>query len=188
MVFLLNVGEPRENTTITITTAQGDLSFKPGDVKYGIGLYKLGGRVYIDPVPASTQLSHTPDEEDYPATASAPNGDTWLAYVQFHHSPDYLKLRVSPRPTPTDFSAYKESTGGDQIWARKYANGAWGEPIAITEKGGDLYRPAVAVDGHGRAWISGRRTSKVISMYSRELSMGRISRNAFGFLRSRVPM
>ena len=151
--FLLDIERVTANTSIAVTTAQGDFDFKPGDLKYGEGLYKLGGRVYIDPVPTSTRLTNTPEEEDYPATASALNGDIWLAYVQFHHSPDYLKLRTSPKPTPSDFSAYKEPTGGDQIWARKYANGAWGEPVAITDKGRDLYRPAVAVDGHDRPWV-----------------------------------
>jgi hypothetical protein len=151
--FLLNITGMTENTAIAITTAQGDFRFKPADVKYGAGLYKLGGRVYIDPVPASTRVSHSAGENDYPATASEPNGDIWLVYVEFHHSADYLKLRVSPKPTPTDFSVYKEPTGGDQIFARKYTRGVWGEPIPITEKGGDLYRPAVAVDGRGRAWV-----------------------------------
>lgn len=151
--FLINLEQVSKATTISMTTAQGDFAFKPSEIQYGTGLYKLGGRVYVDAVPASTRLSNTPEEEDYPATASAPNGDVWLAYVQFHHSPDYLKLRVSPKPTPTDFSTYKQPTGGDQIWARRYSNGAWGEPVAITGKGGDLYRPAVAVDGNERAWI-----------------------------------
>src|SRR6202011_1979074 len=31
--------------------------------------------------------------------------------------------------------------------------GSWSEPIAVTAPGGDLYRPAVAVDGAGRAWV-----------------------------------
>jgi hypothetical protein len=130
-----------------ITTAQGNFRFTPADLKYGTGLYKLGGRVYIDPVPASKRLSNAPGEEDYPATASAPNGDVWLAYVEFHHSPDYLRLRVSPKPTPTDFSTYKQPTGGDQIWARKYSNGAWGQPIAITEKGGRARNRRVCAKG-----------------------------------------
>ena len=151
--FLLTVSGVTESTAIAITTAQGNFRFTPADLKYGTGLYKLGGRVYIDPVPASKRLSNAPGKEDYPATASAPNGDVWLAYVEFHHSPDYLGLRVSPKPTPTDFSTYKQPTGSDQIWARKYSNGAWGQPIAITEKGGDLYRPAVAVDGRGWPWV-----------------------------------
>ena len=32
----------------------------------------------------------------------------------------------------------------------RYANSAWSEPIAITEERGDLFKPAVAVDGTWR--------------------------------------
>jgi hypothetical protein len=53
----------------------------------------------------------------------------------------------------SEFSELKVPTGGDQILLRKFSNGVWGEPIAITEPGEDLYRPAVAVDGSGRPWV-----------------------------------
>jgi hypothetical protein len=62
-------------------------------------------------------------------------------------------LRAPLKQALQDFSELKAPTGGDQILARKYSNGAWSEPIAITEPGGDLYRPAVAVDGSGRTWV-----------------------------------
>ena len=44
-------------------------------------------------------------------------------------------------------------TGGDQILVREFANHAWGPPIEITPAGGDVYRPAIAVDGSGRPWV-----------------------------------
>ena len=37
--------------------------------------------------------------------------------------------------------------------ARSYRNGSWSAPIEVTAAGGDLYRPAIAVDGSGRAWV-----------------------------------
>lgn len=46
-----------------------------------------------------------------------------------------------------------EKTGGETVFVRKYSNGAWGTPIAVSAPGGDYYRPAVAVDGQGRAWV-----------------------------------
>jgi hypothetical protein len=47
----------------------------------------------------------------------------------------------------------KAAPGGDQVMLKRFSQGAWGEPIAITPPGGDLYRPAVAVDGAGRTWV-----------------------------------
>jgi hypothetical protein len=151
--FIINADSPTDSSEFAITTSQGDFSFRAGDVAYGNGIYKLGGRVYVDRVSTPTRLTDTKEEEDYPSIASAPNGDVWLAYVQFHHSKDYEKLRMSPPEVPKDFRQYQEATGGDQIWARKYSGGSWGEPIAVTKPGGDLYRAAVAVDGNGRAWV-----------------------------------
>ena len=54
---------------------------------------------------------------------------------------------------PKNFDGMTAKPGGDQILLRKFSGGAWGEPIAITPAGGDLYRPAVAIDGKGRPWV-----------------------------------
>ena len=151
--FIVIANQVTESTEFSLTTAQGDFTFRAADLVYGDGLYKLSGRVYIDRVPASQRLSNTPEEEDYPSAATAPNGDVWIAYVQFHHSENHNALRANLRQDPKSYARYKAPTGGDQIWARKYANGSWTQPVEITPGGGDLYRAAVAVDREGRAWI-----------------------------------
>jgi hypothetical protein len=151
--LIINADGVTDNTEFAFTTAQGDFRFRAAEAPYGVGVYKLGGRVYIDRIPRSQRLAETPEEEDYPSIAKGKNGDIWLAYVQFHHSADYVKLRRTVREAPQDFKQFAQPTGGDQIWARKYTGGTWGEPIAITKAGLDLYRSAVAVDGDGRAWV-----------------------------------
>lgn len=151
--FILTAAAVSDGSEFSFDTAQGSFSFRAADVPFGNGLYRLGGRVYVDRLPVAARLTDTPEEEDYPALAAAANGDAWLAYVQFHHSPDADKIRASPPSMPTDFKLYAEPTGGDQIWARKFSGGQWGENIAITSAGRDCYRTAVAVDGTGRAWV-----------------------------------
>ncbi len=134
-------------------TAQGEFTFRASEVPYATGVYLLDGRVYVDRIPAAVRLTNTREEEDYPSIASAPNGDLWLAYSQFHHSPDSDQLRTGLNEAPTDFKAYAEPTGGDQIWAQKYSGGQWSDAVPVTPAGGDLYKTAVAVDGTGRAWV-----------------------------------
>ncbi|MBM4050931.1 MAG: hypothetical protein FJ279_38030, partial [Planctomycetes bacterium] len=52
-----------------------------------------------------------------------------------------------------DFSYLAQPTGGDRVWLRILRGGKWAEPVAITDGGEDLYKPAVAVDGTGRVWV-----------------------------------
>ncbi|MGI8744340.1 MAG: hypothetical protein ACR2NN_17555 [Bryobacteraceae bacterium] len=150
---IVNLSNASENSVLRITTAQGNFEVQLNEIPYGTSVSKLKGRVFADRVPPAFRLTETPDEEDFPAAATGKNGGIWIAYVVFRHHPDHDQLR-SPMRTPlTDFSKLKEPTGGDQIMARRYANGRWDEPVAITDKGGDLYRCSVAVDGRGRPWI-----------------------------------
>ena len=151
--FIVNVNAVVDKSEFVFTTAQGDFRFQAREIPFGHGIYKLNGRVYIDRVPMATRLTDTKEEEDYPSAASGTQGDIWLAWVQFHHSRDYNRLRASPPEVPKRFRQYGELTGGDQIWVRRYSQGRWGESIAITKPGSDLYRTAVAVDGSGRCWV-----------------------------------
>ena len=107
----------------------------------------------FDRVPPVQRLSNSPDEQDYPAAATGKDGSVWIAWMEFKHNPDHNRLRANLTEAPANFDRYKEPSGGDQIFARRYTGGSWGEPIAITEAGGDLYRPAIAIDGSGRAWV-----------------------------------
>ncbi|HXW13920.1 MAG TPA: hypothetical protein VEN79_05360, partial [Terriglobia bacterium] len=151
--FIINADAVSDSSEFAISTAQGNFNFRASEVPYGQGVYKLGGRVYVDRVSPASRLTNTPEEEDYPSIAAGPDGKIWLAYVQFHHSPNHLKLRVTPHEDPQKYSQYAVPTGGDQIWAQNYADGGWGQPIAVTNAGNDQYRTAVAVDGSGRAWV-----------------------------------
>ncbi len=151
--FIISATAVTESSEFSFSTAQGDFSFRAAAVPYGRGIHKLGGRVYVDRVPTSARLTETPEEEDSPALATGANGDVWLAYVQFHHSPAADQIRANLPQAPKDFSMYAEPTGGDQIWARRYTGGTWGDNIAVTPAGEDCYKVAVAVDGSGRAWV-----------------------------------
>ncbi len=151
--LILTAAAVTDRSEFTFKTAQGDFSFAPSDVSYGKGIHVLNGRVYIDRVPVAARLMNTREEEDYPSLAAGANGEAWLAYVQFHHSRDADQLRANITDIPKDFSRYAVPTGGDQIWVRKYAAGRWGDAMAVTPAGRDLYKTAVAVDGAGRAWV-----------------------------------
>ncbi len=151
--IIANVTVPDESAELRVTTAQGDFSFRVNELAYGKPISRLSGHVSIDRIPASVQITKSPGEEDYPAAAAAPNGDVWMVYVHFRHNPEHNRLRAAPDTPITDFAKLKAPTGGDQILVRKFSGGVWGQAIAVTEAGADLYRPAIAIDGQGRPWV-----------------------------------
>lgn len=138
-----------DNTELNVRTAQGNFSVRLGDVAYGTATKAVGGKVLIDRVPEWSHITNNPDEQDYPAAATDKSGNVWLAYLEFRHNPDHDRIRLATN----QFDLMTAKTGGDQIMIKRYANGAWGDSIPISAPGGDLYRPAVAIDGKGRPWV-----------------------------------
>ena len=150
---IMRLDEANENTEIDVKTAQGNFSVRLREIPYGKTINALDNRVMVDRIPPAVQLTNSPEEQDYPAAAANKNGNVWLAYMEFHHNKDHNRLRANRETPLTDFSELKAPTGGDQILAMKIADGKPSEPIAVTPPGGDLYRPAIAIDGSGRAWV-----------------------------------
>lgn len=101
-----------ETSNVSIATAQGNFSVRLADIPYGKFQHVLDGRVAVDRIPPSTQVTSSLEEQDYPAAAAAPNGDVWLAYLEFKHNPNHNKLRAPLTAAPKDFSAYTAAPGG----------------------------------------------------------------------------
>src|SRR5262249_56108237 len=79
--------------------------------------------------------------------------NVWVAYAQFTPNQKFTDIRWRGPDETKNSAELAEPPGGDQIFLVRYSRGAWSEAIAVTEKGGDLYKPAVAVDDSGRAWV-----------------------------------
>jgi hypothetical protein len=138
---------------VSVETVQGKFSFRPADVPYGQAVKLLDGRVMVDRVTASAQITKSREEQDYPAAAADREGSVWVAYAQFTPNPKFTGIRWSGTGETKNFTELSEPTGGDQILLMTWSRGAWSEPIAVTEKGGDLYKPAIAVEAAGRVWV-----------------------------------
>jgi hypothetical protein len=137
------------NTELSVRTAQGNFSFRLSDLPYGAPRRLLNNRALVERVPDWSRVTRTPDEEDFPAAAVDKSGDVWVAYLDFKHHPDHDAIRL----TPNRFDWMNAPPGGDQIMVKRFSNGTWSDPIGVSAPGGDLYRPAIAVDGRGRVWV-----------------------------------
>ena len=151
-VILWLTGEDA-NSEIRVNTPRGPFTFHLADIPYGKFHYALEGNAMVDRIPPSSRLTDSPDEQDYPAAVSSPNGDIWVAYVEFKHRADHDKLRAPFKEPPKDLSPLIAKAEGDQILVKHFSANQWSAPIAITPPGGDLYRPAIALDRSGRPWV-----------------------------------
>ncbi len=165
---VLSMTDVTDATRVTVKTAQGDFDVRLADLKYGQVVERLDGAVEVELAAAAESLTTARSDEDYPAVATAADGTTYVAYVSFKHgdrSP-YRTLEEAVAATsfansgrgwkqsPSDFGFLAAPVGGDQVFLRSYRDGRWGDPIAVSAAGRDIYKCAVAVDGAGAAWVA----------------------------------
>ena len=147
-VVVLLTGET-EDSALEVQTPRGSFSVRLSEIPYGRIKSGLDGKAVAERVPPFERITSDAQEQDQPAAVTDPSGNVWLAYLEFKHNPDHDSIRA----TPDNFENMTAKPGGDQILLRKYANGSWSDAIGITPPGGDLWRPAIAVDGKGRPWV-----------------------------------
>ena len=150
IVTLENAGE---DTSLDVTTTRGNFSIRLSEIPYGSTRREMEGQVAAERLPATSRLTDSADEQDDPAAATDSHGNVWLAYREFRHTPIHDRLRAGFLKSPADFSEFKTPALGDQILLKKFSGNSWQEPLAVTPPGGDLDRPAIAVDGSGRPWV-----------------------------------
>ena len=87
--------EGGDAASVSVRTAQGDASFRAGEVRYHEPLDRLGGRIRIERVPRSQRMSDSLADDDYPAIAIGPAGRVWVAWIAFEDGADSIRLRSS---------------------------------------------------------------------------------------------
>jgi hypothetical protein len=143
-----------EDARFDVTTAQGNFSFTARQVPFGETRMELGGRVQIERVPASTQLTTSVEEQDHPAIASS-GDDVWVAYVEFVHGDRQYERRGQLEQEPKDFDFLARPAGGDQVRLVQFSKSkrVWSAAEAVSETKQDIMRTAVAVDGSKQVWV-----------------------------------
>ena len=103
--FIINADSATDGSEFAITTSQGDFSFRAGDVTYGNGIYKLGGRAYVDKVSTPTRLTDTKEEEGqerirHTSTRATGSAASWKKPVTKSRTfPCAMSLGMPPRRT-----------------------------------------------------------------------------------------
>ena len=163
-------------SVVKVKSARGGFEFKLAEIGYGKFIERLKGAVDIERVAATRPLSSQRTEDDYPPLAVAPDGTAYSIWISYTPGLDRDERARTWDKSPDDLSFLAKPPGGDQLWLRVQKagvsgtgilpvgagqagstvplhSGVWGEPMAVTGGGGDLYKCNVTLDSKGRAWI-----------------------------------
>ena len=122
-------GSGNTATNVSVTTAQGDFSFKPMSMGVGPWTAAVGGRVAIQRTPPATDLSGTElRQHDSPALAADSEGNIFATWYSYHDRREELNFR-------------------------RYHEGRWSRLIPVGRAAEDLWRPQIAVDGNDKPWL-----------------------------------
>ncbi len=138
--------------TLAVTTAQGQFRVELDRLANGSIAQLLNGRVRARLVYPQAPLVEGPRQQDFPAAAADGADGVWVVYVE--HEPRGPDLLPAFEERPRNFAGSVPAGGGDQVRLLRFHDGKPGSPIAVTEPGRDVYRPAVAVAGDGNVVIA----------------------------------
>ncbi|HYM11490.1 MAG TPA: hypothetical protein VEU62_12200, partial [Bryobacterales bacterium] len=113
-----------DDALLRVTTAPGNFEFRLRDVPESAPLELMTSRVQVFRVPAVGEITGPGYEDDYPSVAVDKSGAPWVAWTGYRNQ-------------------------GDEIFLRH----AGAEPMKVTERPGDLFATAIAIDGRGRVWV-----------------------------------
>jgi hypothetical protein len=169
--------EVTADSVVEVTTAQGNFSFKLGDVKDGDPLDLFDGRAAVQHTAVlGRKMSPERTDDDFPAMTIARNGTGYLVYQSFTPGIDRDERAKRWDTEPADLSFLNKPAGGDQLWLQLREGSHWkNERLAITEPGRDIYKSAVAVDGQGTAWIIwAERVDGNFDIFTRSFAKGQL--------------
>ncbi|MBL8218310.1 MAG: hypothetical protein JNL62_03740, partial [Bryobacterales bacterium] len=143
-----------EDARFDVQLSQGSFSFQARDLPFGASKEFLDGKVLVDRSPTITQLTESPEEQDFPAIATA--GDAvYVSYIEFRHADRAAEERRTFDSEPKSFDFLARQAGGDQVMLTEYSKSTrkWSTPIAVSAAKQDVMRTAIAVDGRKRVWV-----------------------------------
>jgi hypothetical protein len=108
---VISAADVRPETQFDIDTRQGNFTFAARDIPYGVTKKFLDGKVAVDRVPPTVQLTTSDEEQDFPAVAQS-DDDVLLAYEDFKHGDRAQNVPGFNEP-PKSFEFLRRPVGGD---------------------------------------------------------------------------
>ena len=133
---------------VSITTAQGDFSFRLSDARLGESLEFLDGAAVVERVPTVEKLSTGEYEDDFVAVLDGSGGRVRTAWV-----------------------AYRD--GANEILTRAHDGTSWEPAETVTEEPGDIHMVKMGRSSDGTVWfVWAQQVDGNFDLYGRSLQEG----------------
>ena len=151
---VIRIADAKPDTKIKVQLPQGEVAFTPDEVPLGQPLPRLTGAVRVERVADGEAITAERTDDDWPSLVVAADGAWHVAWTSFTpglERDDRMENRYTD--APEDYAFLGVPTGGDRVWMRTRRDGAWGDPIPVTEGDRDVFKTALAEDGNGKVWV-----------------------------------
>ena len=135
---------------LRVTANDGVVACQLAELAQDVAKKFLDDQVAITRRMPTLRLTGPATEDDYPAMARAPDGSVWLAYVEYKSGQPVDMKAVTERR----FDSLVTRGNGDRIRLMRFDGQAWHEPVNVTSEELDVWRPTIAVDGHGNVVVA----------------------------------
>ncbi len=131
--------------TLRARTAQGEFSFDPDDVRLGVDMERLDGRVRLERRAPAVRIGRTGVEEDFVAAAAGADGALWLAYTVYESG----RALDAAAALDGSFDSVEFDGNGDRVMLAKRTGGSWVSVGQASSGLGDVWQPAISVTEKG---------------------------------------
>ncbi len=131
--------------TLRVRMAQGEFSFDPGDIRFGIGGERLDGRVRLERLPPAVQIGRAGVEEDFVSAAGAAADELWLAYTVYENG----RGLDAAAALDGSFESVEFEGNGDSVALAKRSGRSWVSVGRVSSGLGDVWQPALSVTERG---------------------------------------
>lgn len=167
-------------SVVTVTTPRGEFQFNPARIAAGSPALFLNGAAAVERVLPDFQVTSGATEDDFPAAARLADGSLLVAYVAYQYGKPERRYATPLTQPPLNFEEFRPKGNGDQVRLARVmfqnGRGLW-QPVAdLTPPGQDVYRPAIAADSDGNAWVVwSQNVQGNWDLYARYYGNGRLS-------------
>ena len=186
-----------DSSTVQLETAQGDVEFRAGSVRYQEPASLLEGRIRIERSPRAERVTESLADEDQPAMTTGPDGRVWVAWIASENNTERIRVRSSVdgaswspaqdvTPSAGDYNQVElistapnsllavwagTVNGAVDLYARSFRGGGWSEVEQLTRTPGTDIFPRMAATPEGEvflAWQSPGKRGGNISLMRRK--------------------